>query len=279
MSSESNGRKPDSPERRDASSAPAGVRAASAWGLPRGALAAVHNLEALLRSAAVPKKTILDLVPELRSSAEALRQVVDGARNEQGAKGEVGAYGAARVFELDRLLDEVEAEPSRDRHELARRAGGLASELEAVIDLLALLDLAEAPMATEVGLDFVAREVGRTSGTARGREVVVAFDGANPDRVVLVDPYALGGLLALLVACVQSSRAEVLVLRARGGGQARFVVESMLPGDEHLPTFSIRIMRKIEPSERAARQVARQLGAALELVEGRGSIAFGPTVQ
>jgi len=275
MSSESKERKPDSPEGGvTLPSARTGVRAASAWGPPRGALAAVHNLEALLRSAAVPQKTMLDLTPELRGSAGVLRQVVDRALTQGDAKQEVGAYGVARTAELDALLDAVEV-GAGDREQLAGRARRLADELEAVIDLLALLDLADAPLSTEVGLDFVAREAGRMSGTARGREVVLRFDGANPDRAVSVDPYALGGLLALLVACVQSSGAESLVLRARAAGQARFIVEPSTPADESLPTLSIRVMTRIGPSVRAACRVAEQLGGSLQLSDGRGAIAFG----
>ncbi|HXX70103.1 MAG TPA: hypothetical protein VEK07_23190 [Polyangiaceae bacterium] len=274
MSSDSNGRKPDSPGSGTAPSpSRAGVRVASAWGPPRDALAAVHNLEALLRSTAVSQKTILDLVPELRSSAEVLRRVVDTARDDKDVKGEVSAYGSVRVSELDALLDAAEA-GRVDRHHLASRAGVLADELEAVIDLLALLDLAESPVSTDVGLDFIAREAGRTSGTARGREVVVRFDGADPDRPVSVDPYMLGALLALLVACVQSSGAESLVLRARAGDRPRFLVEPSTSADAALPSLSIRVMAHIAPSERAARRVAEQLGGALELADGRGSITL-----
>ncbi len=56
MSSESNGQKPESVE----PGPPSGqarrmsARAPSAWGAVRDALAAVHNLEALLRNASVP---------------------------------------------------------------------------------------------------------------------------------------------------------------------------------------------------------------------------------
>lgn len=275
MSSESNGRRPDSAERGVASPpVRGGARVASVWGRPRDALAAVHNLEALLRSAMVVAKTILDLIPELRSSAAVLRDVVTRSSNDEEVQREVSAYGVARVAELDALLDAVEAGQD-DRHQLAKRAGGLADELDAVIDLLALLDLAEALEPTEVGLNFVAREAGRTSGTARARDVVVRFDGASPDRVVTLDPRALGALLALVVACVQSSGAEPLVLRARATGPARFVVEPSTAADQNLPILSLRVMSRIAPSERAARRVAEQLGATLELSDNRGSITFG----
>ena len=89
MSSESNGDKPDSV----AAGPPSGVtnrtsaRAPSAWGAVRDALAAVHNLEALLRSSSVQSRTILDLLA--------------GAAHERGGAScglrAVGRYGGRRV--------------------------------------------------------------------------------------------------------------------------------------------------------------------------------------
>jgi hypothetical protein len=276
MSSESNGRRPESPAGGSAaaSAARTGVRAPSAWGPPRDALAAVRNLEALLRSSAVTRKTIVDLAPELRSSAAVLRDVVSAVHGRGDVKSEVGAYGVARALELGALLDAVELGRA-DRDHLAGTAGTLADELEAVVDLLALLDLAETPLPTEIGLDFVAREAGRTSGVARDREVVVRFDGASPDRAVFVDPCALGALLGLLVACVQSCGSKGLVLRARAAGRARFIVEPSTVADERLPTLTLRVMAHIAPAGRVARRVAERLGATLELSDGRGCIVFG----
>ena len=79
-----------------------------------------------------------------------------------------------------------------DRPVHADQVGAFADELEASADLLALLDRASAPVATEVSLNLVAREAGRMSGTARGHEMVIQFDEANPDCVVTTDPYVLG---------------------------------------------------------------------------------------
>ena len=79
MSSDSNGRNTDSSEAGAASAAlepRSNARMATAWGAARDALAAVRNLEALLRNTAVPRSTISDLLTELRSSASALRVAV-----------------------------------------------------------------------------------------------------------------------------------------------------------------------------------------------------------
>src|SRR5258708_5876332 len=95
MSSESNGQKPDSQE----PAPPSGTgkrlsaRAPSAWGAARDALAAVHNLEALFRSASVAYRTILDLLPELRTGAGVLREAFDRAQGSDAVTAGVGEYG------------------------------------------------------------------------------------------------------------------------------------------------------------------------------------------
>jgi hypothetical protein len=274
MSSERNGQKPDS-----TSIPPSGVaqrgsaRAPSAWGAVRNALAAVHNLGALLRSATVQIRTILDLLPELKVGADLLRAAFERALAGDAATAQVGEHGAQTVDGLDALLAAIEARPD-DRESHADRAGALADELEAAADLLALLDRAAAPVATEVGLDLVAREAGRMSGTARGREMVVQFDESSPDCVVTTDPYVLGPLVSLLIASVHAAGVNAIVLRARSSPRAHFLVEAARLEDATLPTLSLRVTRWIPPSDPALRRIAEQIGATLVVEGRRGSIAL-----
>jgi hypothetical protein len=279
MSSDSNGQKPDA-----TSIPPSGVaqrtsaRAPSAWGAVRDALAAVHNLSALLRSASVEGRTILDLMPELRVGAGLLHAAFEPAVAGDAATVLVGEHGVKTVEQFDSLLAAVAASPSAspdDREALADRAAALADELEAGADLLALLDRAAAPVSTEVGLGLVAREAGRMAGTARGREMLVQFDATSPDCVVTTDPYVLGPLISLLIAGVNEAGVNAVVLRARSSPRAHFVVEAARLEDAALPSLSLRITRWIPPSEAALRRVAEQIGATLELDGRRGSIALG----
>src|SRR5579864_7596253 len=141
MSSESNGQKPDSLDP-PPSSGPGrrmSARAPSAWGAARDALAAVHNLEALLRSTSVAYRTILDLLPELRTSVGALRDAFERARGGDAPTSAVGDYGGVQVDELGRLLDATAA-AQEDRDALATRANSLAALLEASADLLTMLE-------------------------------------------------------------------------------------------------------------------------------------------
>jgi|GEM_PF-3459742 len=276
MSSEKRGRKPDSQEPGPTSGTATRLsgRAPSAWGAARDALAAVHNLDALLRSA-VPYRTILDLLAELRQSAGVLRVAFETAcATEDAATAAVGEYGTARVDELQRLLDETEQRPE-DRDDLAGRVRALADELEASADLLALLERAASPVRTEVSVGLIVRETGRMFSSGRGREIVVRFEEASPDILVATDPYVVGPLLTLVVASVSAAGVESIAVRTRCEPPlATFVVEPQREGDEALPSLSMRVMPAVAPTEAAARRVADQLGASLELERSRGSIAL-----
>jgi hypothetical protein len=276
MSSESHDRKDDAAELAPQSrpSTRISSRAPSAWGAARDALAAVHNLEALLRSERVPSRTIRDLIPELRTGAGVLRDVFDEARGVGDAAAAVGEHGGARVAELERLLDAAESS-SEDRDELAARAHTLEEELEASADLLAVLERAGAPSPTEVSVDLVVRETGRLWGSGRGREVSVRFDAPTPDGAVTTDPYVVGPLLALLVAWVHAAGAPTVVVRARcGPTQATFVVEPAGAADAATPVIAMRVMPCVPPTEQVAQRVAEQMGAALTWGEARASIAL-----
>jgi hypothetical protein len=275
MSSDRNGQKPDA-----TSIPPSGVahrvsaRAPSAWGAVRDALAAVHNLGALLRSASVQSRTILDLMPELRAGAGLLRAAFERALGGEEATARVGDDGIRTAERLDALLEAIARDPT-DREALAGRAVSIADELEAAADLLALLDRAVAPVATEVGLDLVAREAGRMSGTARGREMIVQFEESGPECVVTTDPYILGPLLSLLVASVNAAGVHAIVVRARCTPRAQFIVEPALLEDAALPTLSLRVTRWVPPSEVALRRISEQIGATLEVESRRAAIVLG----
>jgi hypothetical protein len=275
MSSDSNGTKPESL----AAGPPSGVtgrttvRAPSAWGAVRDAIAAVHNLEALLRRSSVDNGIILDLMPELRTGANVLRAAFERSLTAEPAAAKVGEHGQLTVDRFDALLEAIATTPD-DRALHADQADALADELEAAADLLALLDRAAAPVSTEVSLDLVAREAGRMSGTARGREMIIQFDEAIPDCLVTTDPYLLGPVLSLLVARVHAAGTHAIVLRARSSPRAQFVVEPAQLSDAALPTLSLRVTLWFPASENAVQRLAEQIGATLELEEHRGSIVL-----
>jgi hypothetical protein len=280
MSSESNGRKPDSlePGPPSGTSSRVSARAPSAWGATRDALAAVHNLDALLRSGSVLYRTIRDLLPELRTSAGVLRDAFERARTVEAAAGQaardVGEYGGGRVDELVRLLDAT-ALADEERDDLADRARTLADELESAADLLALLERASEPVPTEVNVDRVVRETVRLSGTGRGRELAVKFDEASPDCTLHADPYVVGPLLSLLIAAVHAGCAADVVVRARcNESHATFIIEALTPDDAAHATLAMRVLPAVPPTSLAARRVAEQIGATLELDDRRAALTL-----
>ncbi len=250
-------------------------RAPAAWGAARDALAAVHNLEALLRSERIPSRTIRDLIPELRAGAGVLREAFEKARASGDAAAiAVGKHGAQRVEALDRLLDDAASSSDR-REELAQRARALEEELEASADLLAVLERSATPSQTEVSVDLLVRETGRLWGSGRGRELPIRFDAPTPDGVIRTDPYVAGPLLALLVAWVHAQGAPIIVVRARCTPErATFVVAPGDSSDAVRPVVAMRVMPCVPPTAQVARRVADQIGAELEWDQTRGSLTL-----
>jgi hypothetical protein len=275
MSSESNGRKPESqqPERPSGVGTRLSARAPSAWGAVRDALASLHNLDALLRSTNVLYKTIRDLLPELRVSAGVLGEVFERAQ----ASGDevtvaVGDQGIARIEDLAKLLDAT-AMAEDERDDLAKRARDLADELEAAADLLALIERAGEPVATDVSLHLVVQETGRLVGGNKGREVHARMDTTEPDANVHADPSLLSKLLTLLVGHVATASGADVVIRARvcTGGGGLITVEQASPADAALELTTLRVLPTLRATIRASRRVAQQIGTTLE-VEPRRAV-------
>jgi hypothetical protein len=280
MSSESNGRKPESQEPGPPSGLTTKVsaRAPSAWGAVRDALASLHNLDALLRSTNVLYKTIRDLLPELRTSGGVLREIFERA---QGSEDEVtvavGDQGASRIVDLEKLLDAT-AMAEDERDDLAKRARDLADELEAAADLLALMERAGEPVRTDVSLHLIVREAGRLVGSNKGREVHAHMETTEPDANMHADPHLLSPLLTLLVGHVATASGGDVVIRARvsTGGGGLITVEPAAPADAALERTTLRVLPTLRATVRASRRVAQQIGATLEVEPRRAVLRLKP---
>lgn len=280
MSSESNGRKPDSQEPGPSSgpSTRLSARAPSAWGAVRDALASLHNLDALLRSTNVLYKTIRDLLPELRTSAGVLRDAFERAQSSGDVAAlAVGDQGVASILELEKLLDAT-AMAEDEREELAKRARGLADELEAAADLLALIERAAGPVATDVSLHLVVRESRRLSGSNKGREVTARLDTTAPDANVHADPYVLGPLLTLLVGYVATAAGGDVVIRPRlrTAGASTISVEPATAADASLEITTLRVLPTLPATVVAAERAAEQIGATLAVEPKRAVLRLPP---
>jgi len=272
MSSESNGRKPDSVEPGPTSGTGArlSARAPAAWGPVRDALAALHNLGALLKSTSVRYKVIRDLLPELRASGGVLREVFDrAAASSDEATAQVGAQGQRSVAELMQVLDATDlAEEERD--DLAVRAKERADDLDATAEMLALLERAADPVPTSVSMQLIILETGRLWGGGHRRQVAVHLDDAAADVCVEVDPYVVGPLLSLVLGLVRAAGAADVAVRATDEG-AHAVIEVGPAGaaDTQGRSVAVRVLPSLAPAETTARRVAALIGGSLELTDTR----------
>src|SRR5258708_25846213 len=114
------------------------ARAPSQWGAVRDALSAIFNLEALLRNAAVEHKTLVDVLPEIHSSAALLREAFEVRTTSDQAASEAGRHGRLRLGDLDALLGAL-APPDAHRPPPPARPSPVAHELDAAAAALAPL--------------------------------------------------------------------------------------------------------------------------------------------
>ena len=272
MSSESNGHKPDSvdPGPSSGTSSRLSARAPAAWGPVRDALAALHNLGALLKSTSVRYKVILDLLPELRACAGVLRDVFDqAAATTDEATREVGEQGQRSVTQLEQLMDAT-ALADEERDDLAGRAKEHVDDLDAAAEMLALLERAADPVPTSVSIQLIVRETGRLWGGGHRREVAVRLDDAAADVTIEADPFVVGPLISLVLVLVRAAGVVDVVVRASGAGsEAVIEVEPAGTGDSGLRPIAVRVLPALAPAEKTARRVAAQIGGSLELAGAR----------
>jgi hypothetical protein len=73
-------------------------------------------------------------------------------------------------------------------------------------------------------------------------------------------------LLAMLVANLDAAGAKDVVVRAQATElEVTFVLETATEVDAHLPTLAMRVPPAVPPTESAARRVAEQIGATLQV--------------
>src|SRR5262245_37589493 len=131
-----------------ASSRTVDPRLASASGVMRDTLGAIHNLIHLLGSVRVGPKGLARVIPDVQASCNqmvaAVREVVsttEGARLGSKPVTEVGQIVATRMKELERALGLAKKSGLRaaDRLALERSVTAIARDLDASLELVELL--------------------------------------------------------------------------------------------------------------------------------------------
>ena len=239
-----------------------------AWGKVRDALAAVHNLETLLRSPRVGANVLAALLPELHGSCVALRVAFESPA--PGARTELATFALERLDELEQAMKEARATDIETRARLALEqvVARVGVELDLAVELLDLIERADAASPTELSLEELARaSLGIGAGIARGEEASVRIDADKMECMLVADAHVVSRLVASAVARVRSAGAQEITVRARcEPSQVRLSVASSDSASVGLPVVRTRVKTRISPTDAIVDAAARAI---------RGTIAVG----
>jgi hypothetical protein len=242
----------------------------SAWGRIRDALAAVHNLETLLRSPRVGTSTLAALLPELLVSCAVLRDAFDPAGND--AREDLATYARERIAVLEAALQEAGTGgiETRARLALEQVVTRVLSELDAAVDLLDLSDRAHSANLGELSLGELTRAAlgmaGSVPPSAEG--VLVRVDTEDAACVVLAEPHVVARVLGGAIVRVRAAGVRDIVVRARC--EERAVTLTVGPADVAaalLPGVTTRVMRRIPPTDAILEDAVRAIGGRLSTGE------------
>ncbi len=250
---------------------------ASAWGRTRDALAAVHNLETLLRSPRVGASTLAALLPELVGSCVVLRAAFDGA--ESLARTELAAYANERLLVLEHALNEAGAGglETRARLALEQVVSSVLSELDAAVDLLDLSERAHGASVGELSLAELTRAalgmVGSSPPSAEG--VLVRVDTEDAACVVLADPHVVARVLGGAIVRVRAAGVRDIVVRARCEARAVTLTVAPAPADGATGSpVTTRVMRRIPPTDAILEDAVTAIGGRLAAGERSVVLSF-----
>lgn len=265
-----------------ASSRTVDPRLASASGVMRDTLGAIHNLVHLLGSVRVGPKGLARVIPDVQASCSqmvaAIREVVsttEGAALGSKAVADTGQIVVARMKELERALGQAKKSSLRaaDRLALERLVRTIALDLDGALELVELLTEASATGSVPVDVTDVIREsaVRVNQGTGRARRLSVTFEAATPPAIAKMNPrlamrlFAFGAALAadgargVHVAIAATEESCTLTIAPPAGGGAVTVVAA--------PPL-------IAPSADCVAAVAKAVGARLELRERSATLTL-----
>jgi hypothetical protein len=253
----------------------------SAWGRIRDALAAVHNLETLLRSPRVGTGTLAALLPELVASCGVLRAAFQGGDNV--AREDLATYAHERLDGLEQALQEaaVGGVETRARLALEQVVTRVLFELDAAVDLLDLSERAHGASLGELSLGELTRAALNMAGSVppSADGVLVRVDTEDAACVVLTDAHAVARVLGGAIVRVRAAGVRDIVVRARC--EERAVTLTVAPGDAAaalLPAVTTRVMRRIPPTDAILEDAVRAIGGRLSTGE-RSVVLSLPVVQ
>jgi hypothetical protein len=243
-----------------------------AHGSVRDGLAALRNLENLLKSPRIGPRALGQVVAEVRPGSrplgDAFSLLIDiiGRRNGNlPLVSELTAFTQARVTRLDNaLVHAVRSDMgAKARLTLEAEVGRLASELDALRRLVDLLDAATSLAPTELDLNAVA-----TVALAKlaapvprpPRMVHVGFSQAPQSATVFADPRVVIPLISVAIGLVARSGVRFIELIARSKPNGEALLACAAEGGESQARTPCVPPPIIAPTLVVARAAAETLG-------------------
>jgi hypothetical protein len=240
----------------------------AAWGKVRDALAAVHNLETLLRSPRVGAGVLAGLLPELLVSCVVLRAAFDTRAD--GVCVDLTVFARERLDALEQAMKEASTTgiEARARLALEQVVERVSGDLDAAVDLLELSERARAATRTELSLGELTRAAlgigGSVSGILFGDDVHVRIDTQEAACVLICDPHVVSRLLSAAIARVRSAGVRDITVWARC--EPREVTLTVAASDARsigTQPVTTRVKGRIPPTDAVVEDAARAIGGRL----------------
>jgi hypothetical protein len=204
----------------------------AANGFVRDGLAALRNLENLLKSPRIGPRALEQVVAELRPGSrplgDAFLMLIDliDAREPKTVSAALRTFTRERIESLDEAIDRASGSDmgAKARLRLEAQVVKLGGELDALRDLVDLLDAATTILPTELDLNALTTEaLGKLapSSAKHPRLAKVAYAAAPDSATVVTDPRVVMPLLAAALAMLVSNNIRSIHVSAsiddRGG--------------------------------------------------------------
>lgn len=266
-----------------ASSRSVDPRLASASGVMRDTLGAIHNLVHLLGSVRVGPKGLARVIPDVQASCNqmvgAIREVVsttEGSKLGTNAVADVATIVTARMKDLERALGLAKKSGLRaaERLALERTVAAIARDLDGALELVELLSEASATGSVPVDITDVIREsaVRSDQGAGRARRISVTFAAAETPIVAKVNPRLAMRLFAFGAALAAGkSRGVHTTIRATGESCILRIEPPPVVGGSPVVVAAPRL---IAPSSDCVIAVAEAAKARMDRDEGAVTLTF-----
>ncbi|HSQ68221.1 MAG TPA: hypothetical protein VLM85_33655 [Polyangiaceae bacterium] len=241
------------------------------WGRLRDGLAAIGNVETVLRSPdALPLPG--DVEAELRRSLSWLREAFEAAEEEalavdqRAARGALRSFAERRIAAVEQMLTTLDGPSQKTARDALASAN---ADLDAAAGLLELAERASISAAIELSIASLAEQSLQVAWSIRARPVEVHVRPAAEDCSVSCDPHVVARLLAIGVSLVHRASKQVVVRALAQGESGMIEIVAYGPEDGDARPTQTRLVPPIEPTEIIVRAAAAAAGVGLQVEPGR----------